>query len=53
MGLGQAKRFVELEVHWPTIGKTDRFIDVPLDKTIVVEEGVGWREAPAVERTKS
>jgi len=53
MGLGQAKRLVELEVHWPTTGKTDRFTDVPLDKTIVVEEGVGWREAPAVERTKS
>jgi hypothetical protein len=48
MGLGQAKRIVELEVHWPTTGKTDRFTDVPLDRAIVVEEGAGWREAPAV-----
>jgi hypothetical protein len=50
MGLGRATRIVELEVHWPTTGKTDRFTDVPLDRTIVVEEGAGWREAPAVVR---
>jgi len=48
MGLGQAQRISELEVVWPTTGKVDHFSDVPLDRVIVVEEGVGWREAPAV-----
>jgi hypothetical protein len=45
MGLGKARKITALEVVWPTTGKTDRFTDVPLDKTIIVEEGVGWREA--------
>jgi len=46
MGLGRASRIAELEVLWPTTGKTDRFNDVPLDQVIVVEEGIGWRVAP-------
>ena len=49
LGLGKATRITALEVVWPTTGKTDRFTDVPLDKTIVVEEGVGWREAVPLE----
>ena len=47
MGLGQAKKLRELEVYWPTTDKTDRFTDVPLDRIVVVEEGKGWRLAPA------
>jgi hypothetical protein len=47
LGLGQAKQLRELEVFWPTTGKTDRFTDVPLDRIVVVEEGKGWRLAPA------
>jgi hypothetical protein len=46
MGLGAATRLVSLEVLWPVTGKVDRFTDVPLDRVIVVEEGVGWRLAP-------
>jgi hypothetical protein len=45
MGLGQAQKLRELEVDWPTTGKTDRFTDVPLDRIVVVEEGKGWRLA--------
>ncbi|HET6163573.1 MAG TPA: ASPIC/UnbV domain-containing protein, partial [Planctomycetota bacterium] len=45
MGLGKARTIPALEVVWPPTGKTDRFTDVPLDKAIIVEEGVGWREA--------
>ena len=47
LGLGQAKQLRELEVFWPTTGKTDLFKDVPLDRIVVVEEGKGWRLAPA------
>jgi hypothetical protein len=47
MGLGQAQKLTELEVDWPTTGKTDRFTDVPLDRIVVVEEGKGWRLATA------
>jgi hypothetical protein len=45
MGLGQAQKLRELEVHWPTTGRTDRFTGVPLDRIVVVEEGKGWRLA--------
>jgi VCBS repeat protein/ASPIC/UnbV protein len=38
MGLGKATRIVELEVDWPTSQITQKFHDVPLDRTIVVDE---------------
>ncbi len=39
LGLGQAARIVELEVFWPKTGKTQRFTEVPLDRSIVIDEG--------------
>jgi hypothetical protein len=38
MGLGQATKIVELEVWWPTSQITQTFHDVPLDRTVVVDE---------------
>jgi hypothetical protein len=38
MGLGKATRITELEVDWPTSDTTQKFHDVPLDRTIVVDE---------------
>jgi len=40
VGLGQAERIELLEIYWPTSDTTQRFRDVPLDRSIVVTEGV-------------
>jgi hypothetical protein len=39
MGLGKASRILELEVYWPTSDTTQKFVDVPLDRTVTVVEG--------------
>ena len=39
MGLGRAERIERLEVHWPTSGTTQTFLDVPLDTCFEVTEG--------------
>ncbi len=38
-GLRRAQRIVALEVAWPRTGKTQRFVDVPLDAIVEVDEG--------------
>jgi hypothetical protein len=46
IGLGKAQTLLALEVRWPRTGKVQVFKDVPLDTSIVVEEGRPWRPAP-------
>ena len=39
IGLGKAVRIDTLEVYWPTSGLTQRFVDVPTNRLIAIEEG--------------
>jgi hypothetical protein len=44
VGLGDCTRIVSGEVHWPVTGKTDRFLDLPLDQCVEITEGnPRWR----------
>jgi hypothetical protein len=38
LGLGRADRVARLEVHWPTSGTTQVFLDVPADRAIEITE---------------
>jgi hypothetical protein len=44
-GLGGAGRIESLEVKWPS-GARQVFVDVPVDRLVVVHEGEGLRSAP-------
>jgi hypothetical protein len=54
MGLGAATKLLALEVLWPKTGRTQRFVDVPLDRIVVVDEGSDrlGEPAPAAPRAK-
>ena len=39
IGLGQAERIAQLQVFWPTTGKTQTFRDLPLDRYVEIVEG--------------
>ena len=39
LGLGRAERIVELEVYWPTSGRTQKFPGVALDGRHLLREG--------------
>ena len=45
IGLGQADRIVELEIHWPTSGTTQVFRDVDVNQSLeVIERADGYRQ---------
>ena len=39
IGLGKAAKIEALEILWPTTGKTQRFLNVPVDQFVEVTEG--------------
>ncbi len=39
IGLGAAARIVALEASWPQTRQVQRFVDVPLDRVVVLDEG--------------
>jgi hypothetical protein len=39
IGLGRGERIDLLEIHWPTSDLTQRFADVPVDRSIEITEG--------------
>ncbi|HXV64228.1 MAG TPA: CRTAC1 family protein, partial [Vicinamibacteria bacterium] len=41
IGLGKAERIERLQIYWPTTDRSQTFVDVPLDRHIVVREGTG------------
>jgi hypothetical protein len=44
LGIGQAKQVDWLEIQWPQpSGRTERFVDLPLNTYITIEEGKGIR----------
>jgi len=44
LGLGRAERIVELEVYWPTSGRTQKFPGVALDGRYLLREGAARLE---------
>ena len=40
IGLGQAARIKALEILWPGTGAVDRFSDVPIDRVLLIKEGI-------------
>jgi hypothetical protein len=48
IGLGKAERLVSLEILWPATGRTQRFTDVPMDRSIrIVEDEEEFAVLPA------
>ncbi len=39
LGLGKATRVEVLEVTWPTTGKSQRFREIPADRSVEITEG--------------
>ena len=39
IGLGKASKIEVLDILWPTTGKTQRFLNVPVDQFVEVTEG--------------
>ncbi|REK29706.1 MAG: CRTAC1 family protein [Planctomycetota bacterium] len=39
IGLGDAERISQLEIHWPMTGVTQEFRDVPVDRRVEIVEG--------------
>ncbi len=47
IGLGKASKIEVLEVFWPTTGKTQRFLNVPVDQFVEITEGESqYRKLP-------